>query len=91
MTTFLLQFAYDRRDLRPTFRDPHIEYIANLHKQGKVVMGGPFTDATGGVIIFRAPDEAAAWQLVHADPYVIENVIGDLRLREWSVTVPSDE
>lgn len=89
MKTYLLQFSYDRRDRRAEFRDAHIAYIRDLYEQGNVLMGGPFADTTGGVIIFRSPDEAAAWQLVQEDPFVTESVIGDLRLREWSVTVPS--
>lgn len=52
----------------------HLEYQANLERQGALVMAGPLSDDTGdlmeghGMIIYRAESLAAARALAAADP-----------------------
>jgi uncharacterized protein YciI len=64
-------------------RPAHLEYLKALHKEGKVVMAGPFTDKKGGMVIYSATSFEEALGLAEADPVVVERA-RTLELREWS-------
>ena len=49
----------------------HIKYQQELHEAGKLVMGGPFTDGTGGMAIFEVDSEEEARKIIENDPAVI--------------------
>ena len=36
--------------------ESHVEYLLDLLGRGSVTAGGPFTDGSGGVVVFRADD-----------------------------------
>ncbi|HEY8425899.1 MAG TPA: YciI family protein [Limnochordales bacterium] len=51
-------------------RPAHLEYISRLHREGKVVMAGPFGDGSGGMVIYRVDSVDEARRLVLDDPVV---------------------
>ncbi len=74
---------------RLAVRPEHREYAQALFEQGLIRMSGPLADETGAVIVYDAPDDAAAQVLVAQDPYVREGVVRELSLREWNVVFPA--
>ena len=50
----------------------HLAYMDSLHKQGKLVMAGPFADAGNarGIVVYRVKDVAEAKALAAEDPAV---------------------
>jgi uncharacterized protein len=50
----------------------HLAYMDSLHKQGKLVMAGPFADSGNarGVVVYRVKDVAEAKALAAEDPAV---------------------
>lgn len=50
----------------------HLAYMDSLHKQGKLVMAGPFLDdaPARGVVVYRVKDVAEATALAAGDPAV---------------------
>lgn len=49
----------------------HFEYLKALTEKGTVVLAGPCTDGTGpGIVVFTAPTESAATELMNGDPAV---------------------
>lgn len=49
----------------------HFMYLKDLTAQGVVIVAGPCTDGKGpGIVIFEAPDEASAAELMNEDPAV---------------------
>ena len=64
-------------------RPAHLKYLDDLYKQDKVVMGGPFTDKKGGMVIYKADSFDEAKELAEKDPAVIEKA-RTLELREWN-------
>lgn len=49
----------------------HFEYLKALTEKGTVVLAGPCTDGTGpGIVVFTAPNEPAAMELMNGDPAV---------------------
>ena len=61
----------------------HVEYLVSLHKKGKLSMGGPLADGSGGLAIFTAEDQEEAQTMVSLDP-AIESGILVAVVKKWS-------
>lgn len=53
----------------------HVDYLVGLHRIGKVLMGGPFGDGSGGLVVFVADDIVDVNKLVSRDPAVAEGIL----------------
>lgn len=62
----------------------HIEYLNELDKRGKIYGRGPFTDGSGGLVIYIADSFEEALTMAENDPHVIEKV-RKLELKEWNL------
>ena len=90
MTTWIREIAMEPGDeQRLAVRPEHREYVHELFARGEIRMSGPLAGDAGAVLVYAAPDEAAARALIEADPYVREGVVREVSLREWNVVVPS--
>lgn len=67
-------------------RKEHIDYLNDLIEKGKIIAKGPFTDHTGGLIIFRAASLDEAKELAYNDPAAIENT-REFIIKEWKSTL----
>lgn len=63
-------------------RPQHLEYLQQLEAEGKIFAKGPFTDGSGGLVVYIADSYEEAKEMAEKDPYVIEKV-RRLDLREW--------
>lgn len=65
-------------------RPRHIEYLDNLDQEGKIFARGPFSDDSGGLVVYKADSYEEALLLAENDPHVI---LGSrrLELKEWKV------
>lgn len=89
MALFVLTYGYNDTPLRAERREEHLAHLNTLRERGDLVAAGPFADLAGGLIVLRAEDEAAAWELVERDPYTRFQVTKHRELREWRMTVGS--
>ncbi len=63
---------------RPLSEQPlrqHIDYLLSLHAANQLIMGGPFADESGGLVILSVADSAEAEQLVADDPAVVGEIL----------------
>lgn len=67
--------------------DDHSAFIDELVARGTMVMGGPFTDHSGSLIVLENVGEAEARDLVTQDPFVVNGVFVLEDVRGWSVYV----
>jgi uncharacterized protein YciI len=74
--------------LRPTVRPAHLENLKPLVDSGKVVVGGPFTDGSGSLIVADFESEAAAKAFVQSDPYVTQGVFERVEIKPFRKVVP---
>ena len=74
--------------LRPSVRPAHLENLQPLVDAGRMVVGGPFTDGSGSLIVADFEDEAAAKAFVQTDPYVIKGVFERVEIRPFRKVVP---
>jgi uncharacterized protein YciI len=60
----------------------HFLYYLGLHREGQLIAGGGFTDDSGGAAVFEAEDDAAATEIVAADP-AIKSKVFRYELQRW--------
>ena len=63
----------------------HAEYWSQTHASER---GGPFSDRSGGLIIFEAPNEETAAETVAGDPFHRAGLLEHWWLKPWE-PVPS--
>jgi uncharacterized protein len=83
--------GYDGPDgarLRPTVRPAHLENLKPLVEQGRMIIGGPFTDGSGSLMVVDFPSEAEAREFAHNDPYTAQGVFARVEVRPFRQVVP---
>jgi uncharacterized protein len=55
--------------------DEHFDYLKKAAEEGIVLLAGPCTDETFGLVVFRAEDDEAANAFMFADPTVKKNIM----------------
>lgn len=63
--------------------DPHVRYWKELNPE--FYMGGPFTDRSGGMIIFSSDDLLTATETAMNDPFVSEDLHENRWIKEWFI------
>jgi uncharacterized protein len=73
---------------RKPFREAHIAYARAAIARGELVLGGALAGPIdGAVLLFRGDSPAAAENFAKSDPYVLNGLIKDWRVREWTTVV----
>lgn len=62
--------------------DIHKAYLQKYIDSGKIYAKGPFTDHTGGLVIYNVNSYEEAKELAENDPAVLQNT-RELTLKEW--------
>jgi uncharacterized protein len=90
MKHFLLfyELAADYLERRPEFRSGHLKHAWDAHGRSELVVAGALADpADSAVLMFKAEDPSAAEAFARADPYVINGLVRDWHVREWTTVV----
>ena len=53
----------------------HDAYLIGMHECGKVSMGGPFHDGSGGLVIFDTDDIVDVNDVLSQDPAIVEGIL----------------
>ncbi len=69
--------------------DEHAEFMDRLFDQGRIVLGGPYADASRVLIIVNAGDRAEAGTLLRDDPWTTRGILVDSEVIEWSIFLDS--
>ncbi|MFJ7727824.1 YciI family protein [Neobacillus sp. NPDC097160] len=64
----------------------HIQYLDELDAKGKIFARGPFTDKSGGLVVYVADSFEEANALALKDPHVVEES-RELEMKEWKILV----
>lgn len=54
-------------------RPAHVNFLKKYYKEGMFFASGPQTPRTGGIILAHAQDRQALMDILHQDPFYIEN------------------
>lgn len=68
--------------------EEHVAYMRDLLEQGLMVMGGPFLDDSGGMMVSRIPTLDEARRVASQDPGV-ESGLLRVEVRAWLVPMAS--
>ena|SRR6185295_20366018 len=79
-----LTIIVDRTIYEP-YLPAHLAYLQELKSRGALLLSGPFTDRTGGLVIIQAASRVEAEAIVQADP-LVANQVDSYELREWLIT-----
>ena len=84
MKYFAVFLSMKDEELSRVHRPEHLDFLTRQRDAGTVLMNGRFTDGSGGLIIYRAEDEASAVSLVEKDPYISLGA-RDYKIQEWDM------
>ena len=88
MATFAVQYTYtENAQAVATFRPEHREHLAELHREGTLLLSGPLGDGPGALLIVVADSAEDALAKLDGDPFKRERVIVDRVAREWTVVI----
>ena len=65
--------------------DEHAEFMDRLFENGIVIMGGPFSDGTGSLVIVEAEEMNEVATLFAEDPFVVHQVFALRSLKQWQL------
>jgi len=77
----------DFTERRTQYRAAHLAMIDAAHGNGSLVLAGALKPADGALLVFRAPDAQTAEQFARQDPYVVNGLVKNWKVREWAVVV----
>jgi hypothetical protein len=81
----------DYAERRTAFRTEHLAYAKAAIVRGELVLGGALANPVDGtVLLFKGDSPAAAEAFARADPYVINGLVTNWRVREWTTVVGRD-
>ena len=63
--------------------EQHAAFMDQLFENGTVVLGGPFADATGSLVIVEAENEQEVADLFSHDPFVVHDIFVRSLLKQW--------
>lgn len=66
----------------------HVQYMADFQATGSMVIGGPFLDDSGGMMVLRAENQDEAEAIANADPSV-KNGLLKVQVKPWMVVFES--
>jgi len=61
----------------------HVDYLVLLHEQGKLSMGGPLADGSGGLVIFTTENQEEVEAMLSLDPAIVEGILA-ATVKKWS-------
>ena len=82
----LINYTTDAATISAT-RPAHREYLKKLFASDRLVISGPFTDDTGGILVYEANSAAEAEALIRDDPFTRAGVFISWKLHEWRVVM----
>ena len=85
---FIVELTFTDDPSRVQARPAHREIIQRLHRDGKIVMAGPFADESGALLVFNVADAGELDRLLAEDPYYTHPAVHIGRRQEWSPIVP---
>ena len=63
--------------------EEHATFMDQLFDNGTVILGGPFADATGSMVIVEADTEQEVADLIAQDPFVLQGIFVLKSLKQW--------
>lgn len=73
------------------FWDEHATFMDSLFETGVIILGGPFADRTGSMVIVTADSAAQVWEMFRTDPWTEHDVLVVGDVKEWIIFLDARE
>lgn len=84
MAYYAVEYVFTPDNHHLQARAAHREYLAALAKDGRLAAAGALTDDAGGLLLFRAEDEAEVREIVAHDPFTLSHALDQIRIETWN-------
>lgn len=75
-------------ELRTPFRRAHLALALKAHQDGQLIMAGALEEpADAALLIFKGENATVAENFAKSDPYVINGLISEWKVRAWNVVI----
>lgn len=87
--TFMIRWAHGpawvsgKTVRQQPYWDQHAVFMDALFERGMVVLGGPFADETGSLLIVEAESEREVTDIIAVDPFVVHDIFVLHDLKQW--------
>jgi uncharacterized protein YciI len=71
---------------RGEFRDEHLQLAWDAQERGEIVIAGALADP----LLFSGDSSDAAERFARADPYVVNGLVTNWRVRQWNTVVGAE-
>lgn len=76
---------------RPKYRNAHLAKAWAAHERGELLLGGALDDPPdAAVLLFTGSSRAVAESFARDDPYVVNRLVRQWRVREWVTVAGKD-
>jgi uncharacterized protein YciI len=87
----IYDIAPDYLARRSEFRDAHLALAWKAVERGELLLGGALGDPVeGAMLLFRCDSAEGAAAFARADPYVINGLVTQWRVRPWNTVVGAE-
>jgi uncharacterized protein YciI len=98
MTTYYATFLRPGRRWEPDkpvreqpLWDEHARFMDALFETGVILLGGPFADRAGSLVIVSADSAARVRELFQGDPWTTHDVLAVADVKEWTIFLDARE
>jgi hypothetical protein len=63
----------------------HAAFMDALFDERLIVLGGPYADGDGALVVMEAGDEAEIRSRLAADPWIVRDILPVGEIREWRI------
>jgi uncharacterized protein YciI len=67
------------------FWDEHARYMDAVFETGVIILGGPFADRTGSLVIVKADNANQVREMYREDPWTRQDVMKVADVKEWTI------
>jgi uncharacterized protein YciI len=78
----------DYVEKRGQFRELHLQHARAAYDRGELLLGGALADPVdGAVLVFRGDSAEVVERFAKSDPYVLNGLIKQWRVRKWTTVI----
>ena len=90
--TFAVTVKYNHApDAIASVRPTHRQYCADQMKEGHYVVGGPFPDDSGALIVYEAESKEQVDSIMRNDPFCQAGVFASWEIQPWKIVMANSK
>lgn len=86
----IIEYTRDAEKIA-AIRPLHRTYLKGLLDTGRIVISGPFTDDSGGLLVYETASQQEAEDLIRNDPFAQNGVFVSWKIQGWRVVMSNPE